>query len=185
MSCGDSTHTFRHGNDLCDCRKHRITPNMVDVFTNTPVRVITCVYPGKVGTMFGPSPGEVAANVEGAGTALASSPGGGSLAETEAEMVHDPEEEVTVISEEGIGKGILRGNTIEIVEEPKPVAINVTLGPAEIANIMRFIRKVWQEGDQKTAYRILQAGWPEMKAHAAVELMEGRMTLEEAVKFGH
>ena len=30
-------------------------------------------------------------------------------------MNHDPEDEVTVISAEGIGKGVLRGNTIHLV----------------------------------------------------------------------
>lgn len=37
-------------------------------------------------------------------------------------VIHDPEDEYTVISSEGIGKGILRGNTI-IVTEPMKVEI--------------------------------------------------------------
>lgn len=32
-------------------------------------------------------------------------------------MVHDPEDEVTVISAEGVQKGILHGNTITVVKE--------------------------------------------------------------------
>lgn len=30
-------------------------------------------------------------------------------------MNHDPDDEVTVISAEGVGKGVLRGNAIELV----------------------------------------------------------------------
>ena len=33
-------------------------------------------------------------------------------------LMHDPDSEVTVISAEGIGKGVLEGNTIRMVGEP-------------------------------------------------------------------
>lgn len=40
-------------------------------------------------------------------------------------MIHDPEDVITVISSEGIQKGVLVGNTIHIVEqhpEPSPTS---------------------------------------------------------------
>ena len=33
-------------------------------------------------------------------------------------LMHDPDNEVTVISAEGIGKGVLEGNTIRMIGEP-------------------------------------------------------------------
>jgi len=38
-------------------------------------------------------------------------------------MSHDPDEEVTVISSEGIGRGVLRGNTIKMVGPPRRVKV--------------------------------------------------------------
>ena len=37
--------------------------------------------------------------------------------------MHDPDSEVTVISAEGIGKGVLEGNTIRMVKEPVKLSV--------------------------------------------------------------
>lgn len=42
--------------------------------------------------------------------------------------VHDPEDEVTIISADGIGRGVVRGNTIEVVNMKKDDHYEVIVG---------------------------------------------------------
>lgn len=146
----------------------------------------------------GPSPGEVAETSPGAARGLHLSPvaarlsaeevtmaddrckvseaGSAMLMEAAGKMAHDPDDEVTVISENGVGKGILSGNTIKMVG-----TVDLTPTPAEIANLVRYVQAMHREGNHVGAFNMLSAGWPQMRIGQAVKLLYGSITLEEAL----
>jgi len=62
--------------------------------------------------------------------------------------------------------------------------IDMTPGPAEIANIIRLIRGLYDSGDyadRLRAFELLEAGWPQMKIGKAVNLLSGKIEIEEAM----
>ena len=59
--------------------------------------------------------------------------------------------------------------------------VDVTPGPAEVANIIRYIRHMHKEGQQAQAFKILSAGWPNMQAGNAIRLLNGEIELPEAL----
>ena len=63
--------------------------------------------------------------------------------------------------------------------------INIAPGPEEIANIIRLIRGLYvspEFSDRFQAFVLLEAGWPHMKIGKAINLLEGKIEIEEAVE---
>lgn len=102
----------------------------------------------------------------------------------------DPDEEMTVISADGIGRGVLRGNTIIMTKKEEPMAVgdkftlNVAPGPKEIDNIIRFLRAMATEGPKHfaNASRIMREGWPQLTPLQARLVLDGTKTLAEMLE---
>lgn len=145
------------------------------VWANDPVPSPAKVT-GVSSRLDGSSPGEVAPTSPGAARGLHLSSVAGRLSAEEVKMVHDPDDEVTVISENGVGKGVLSGNTIRMVG-----TVDCTPTPTEIAQVVRYVQAMHKEGNYVGAFNILSAGWPRMQIGQAIKLLNGSITLEEAL----
>lgn len=67
------------------------------------------------------------------------------------------------------------------MEKKIAAIVNLTPGPSEIANIVRFAQNLHANGNHTRAFEILLAGWPHMKAAQAIRLLRREIDLATAL----